>query len=130
MLADAAVLPTPLLGFVRIGVPLSAILISAGLFFSVLPPTATQASGAVALIYVGAAGTGLRHRKFFSLRELNLAIRELLEKLNQRPFQKREGWRWSLFLEVDQPALRPLPAERFDLSEWSQATVNITYVPL
>jgi hypothetical protein len=54
MLADAAVLPTPLLWFVRIGVPLSAILISAGFFFSVLPPTATQASGAVSLIYTGA----------------------------------------------------------------------------
>ena len=54
MLADAAVLPIPMLGFVRIGVPLSAILISAGFFFSVLPPTATQASGAVSLIYAGA----------------------------------------------------------------------------
>jgi hypothetical protein len=53
-LADAAVLPTPLLWFVRIGVPLSAILISAGFFFSVLPPTATQASGAVSLICTGA----------------------------------------------------------------------------
>jgi hypothetical protein len=55
MLADAAVLPMPLLWFVRVGVPLSAILISAGFFFSVLPPTATQASGAVSLIHFGAA---------------------------------------------------------------------------
>src|SRR3989449_11286656 len=54
LLADAAVLPAPMLWFVRIGVPLSAILISAGFFFSVLPPTATQASGAIALIYAGA----------------------------------------------------------------------------
>jgi hypothetical protein len=54
MLADGAVLPDPLLWFVRIGVPLSAILISAGFFFSMLPPTATQAIGAVALIYAGA----------------------------------------------------------------------------
>jgi hypothetical protein len=54
VLADAAVLPTPLLWLVRIGVPLAAILISAGFFFSVLPPTATQASGAVSLIYAGA----------------------------------------------------------------------------
>jgi hypothetical protein len=69
----------------------------------------------------------LRHRKFFSLHELNLAIRELLEKLNQRPFQKRTGSRHSLFLELAQPALRPLPAERFDLSAWSQAKVNIDY---
>src|SRR5215469_6615159 len=54
MLADATVLPVPLLWFVRIGVPLAAILISAGFFLSVLPPTTREASGAVALIYVGA----------------------------------------------------------------------------
>ena len=54
ILADAAVLPAPLVWFVRIGVPLSAILISAGFFFSMLPPRATEPSGAVSLIYVGA----------------------------------------------------------------------------
>ena len=54
VLADAAVLPSPLLWFVRIGAPLSAILISAGFFFSMVPPTATQPNGAVSLIYVGA----------------------------------------------------------------------------
>jgi hypothetical protein len=54
VLADASVLPAPMLWFVRIGVPLAAILISSGFFFSVLSPTATQASGAVALIYAGA----------------------------------------------------------------------------
>jgi hypothetical protein len=54
ILADAAVLPTPALWFVRIGVPISAILISAGFFFSVLPPEATRAGGAVSLIYTGA----------------------------------------------------------------------------
>jgi hypothetical protein len=54
VLADASVLPIPMLWFVRIGVPLAAILISSGFFFSVLSPTATQGSGAVALIYAGA----------------------------------------------------------------------------
>jgi hypothetical protein len=54
ILADGAVLPDTLLWFVRIGVPLSAVLISSGFFFSVLPPDATQPSGAVALIYLGA----------------------------------------------------------------------------
>lgn len=54
MLADAAVLPTPVLWFVRIGVPVSAILISAGLFLSVLLPNAIQASKSVSLIYAGA----------------------------------------------------------------------------
>src|SRR2546429_59689 len=54
ILAGSAVLPSPLVWVVRIGVPLSAILISAGFFFSVLPPTATEPSGAVGLIYAGA----------------------------------------------------------------------------
>jgi ketosteroid isomerase-like protein len=54
ILADSALLPAPLVWFVRIGVPLSAIFISAGFFFSMLPPTATQPTGAVSLIYVGA----------------------------------------------------------------------------
>jgi hypothetical protein len=52
MLADAAILPSPLVWFVRIGVPLSAILIAAGFFFSM--PTAPQPGQAVSLIYVGA----------------------------------------------------------------------------
>jgi hypothetical protein len=54
MLADGAALPAPLLWLVRIGVPLSAILISSGFFFSVLRQDATQAGGAVSLIYGGA----------------------------------------------------------------------------
>ena len=52
--ADTAVLPSPLVWFVRIGVPLSAIFISAGFFFSILPPAATEPSRAVGLIYAGA----------------------------------------------------------------------------
>jgi hypothetical protein len=54
LLADGAVLPDPLLWMVRLGVPLAAILISAGFFFSMLPPTASQPGGAVGLIYIGA----------------------------------------------------------------------------
>jgi hypothetical protein len=55
ILADAAALPSALVWAVRIGVPLAAILISSGFFFSVLTPTATEVGGAVSLIYVGAA---------------------------------------------------------------------------
>jgi transposase len=69
----------------------------------------------------------LRNRKFFSLQELNQAIGELLLRLNQRPFRKREGSRGSLFQDLEKAALAPLPGERFDLSQWSRATVNIDY---
>jgi hypothetical protein len=54
ILADAAVLPLPITWFVRIGFPLSAVLISAGFFFSMLPPRATQPNGTISLIYIGA----------------------------------------------------------------------------
>ena len=54
LLADSAVLPSPLVWSVRVGVPISAILISAGFFFSMLPPASTRPSGAVGLIYLGA----------------------------------------------------------------------------
>lgn len=54
LLADAAVLPEPLLWMVRLGVPLAAILISAGFFVSMLSPTASQPGRAVGLIYIGA----------------------------------------------------------------------------
>jgi transposase len=69
----------------------------------------------------------LRHRRFFSLAELNTAIRGRLEALNQRPFRKRPGCRASLFQELDRPALQPLPAQRYELHEWSTARVNIDY---
>jgi len=69
----------------------------------------------------------LRHREFFSLAELNQAIRELLIQLNQRPFRKRPGCRASLFQELDRPALGPLPQERYEFHQWATARVNIDY---
>src|SRR5215469_6910260 len=69
----------------------------------------------------------LRHRTFFRLEDLNQAIRELLEKLNHRPFKKRDGSRASVFENVERAALLPLPTERFDMSQWSYARVNIDY---
>ena len=69
----------------------------------------------------------LRHRRFYSEAEANEAVRELLTKLNQKPFRKRDGSRAAQFAELDQPALKSLPAETFQLSDWSQARVNIDY---
>jgi len=69
----------------------------------------------------------LRNRTFFSLAELNQALREQLEAYNSKPFQKLDGSRKSLFLELDKPALRPLPQTRYAFAEWKQATVHIDY---
>ena len=53
ILADSATLPTPWLWVARIGVPVAAILIPAGFFFSMVSPTATQPNQFISLIYVG-----------------------------------------------------------------------------
>ncbi len=54
LLADAAVLPANLLWMVRFGVPVSAILISAGFFLSMPSPAATRPNQLLSLIYIGA----------------------------------------------------------------------------
>jgi transposase len=69
----------------------------------------------------------LRNRTFFSLGELNAAICELVAKINLRPFKKLEGCRRSAFEAIDRPAMRALPARRFEIAEWKRAKVNIDY---
>jgi transposase len=69
----------------------------------------------------------LRHQKFFALADLNQAISALLDKLNNRPFRKREGTRASCFAEIDRPVLQPLPAERYMIASWKTVRANIDY---
>lgn len=69
----------------------------------------------------------LRHQSFFSLTELNAAIRELLEVLNRRPFKKLPGCRRQLFEQLDRPAMKRLPAARYTYAEWKRARVHIDY---
>jgi transposase len=58
----------------------------------------------------------LRHRRIYSLGELNLAIQELLEVVNNKPFKKMPGSRRSVFEEIERPAMRPLPARRYEFA--------------
>ncbi len=69
----------------------------------------------------------LRHQSFFSLSELNAAIRALLTDLNERPFKKLPGCRKALFEQLDRPAMTPLPPERYTYAEWKKARVHIDY---
>jgi transposase len=69
----------------------------------------------------------LRHRHFFSLGELNVAIAELLAELNQRPFKKLPGCRASAFEALDAPALKALPSQPMVLAQFKPARVNIDY---
>jgi len=69
----------------------------------------------------------LRNHRFFSVREVREAVKPLLAALNERPFQKAEGSRRSLFEDLDRPALKPLPADRYEYAEWRKARVNFDY---
>ncbi len=69
----------------------------------------------------------LRHHTFFELAELNVAILELLERLNGRPMQKLGISRRDLWERLDRPALKPLPVARYDLAHWKPCRVNIDY---
>ena len=69
----------------------------------------------------------LRNQVFFSLAELNTAIRELLTRLNQRAFKKLAGCRETLFRTLDYPAMRPLPAEHHIFSEWKKVRMGLDY---
>jgi transposase len=69
----------------------------------------------------------LRHHTFFSLTDLNSAIKDLRADLNHRPFKKLPGSRQSLFESLERPALRPLPRQPFEYAEWKLVRVNIDY---
>jgi transposase len=69
----------------------------------------------------------LRHRTFYHLNELNAAIGELLDRLNDRVMRHVKQSRRALFERLDRPALKALPAQPYEYAEWGQARVNIDY---
>lgn len=70
----------------------------------------------------------LRHRRFFSLAELNLAIDELLDKkLNAKPLRKINKSRKEMFDTIDRPAAKPLPERAWEYADWTRAKLNIDY---
>ena len=69
----------------------------------------------------------IRNRQFFSLRQLNEVIAELLNELNNKPFQRLPGSRKSAFEGMEHSALSPLPSQAYQFAEWKKATVNVDY---
>jgi transposase len=70
----------------------------------------------------------LRNLKFFSLEEFNLAVRPLLMDINKKPFQKMPGSsRYSLYLEIEKPALNPLPDVPYESFYYGRETLNNGY---
>ncbi len=69
----------------------------------------------------------LRNRTFFSLAELNKAIRERTDWINDRIMKKLGKSRQQLFEELDRPALKKLPPNRYEIGQWKDCTVSIDY---
>jgi transposase len=69
----------------------------------------------------------LRDRHFTTLAEANAAVAELVAWLNARPFKRLPGSRRSVFETVDRPALRPLPARRYEFATWRRAKLGLDY---
>jgi transposase len=69
----------------------------------------------------------LRNQIFFSLGDLNRAIRELLSDVNTRSMQHLGSSRRELFEKLDQPALKPLPEQPYEFALWKKARVNVDY---
>lgn len=90
------------------------------------PKDKPNSESSVNLVYMWITAV-IRNEQFFSLAELNAVIKEKLVKFNSNLFQKKEGSRLSVFLGEEKPLLAPLPATRFELADWRQATVQFNY---
>lgn len=69
----------------------------------------------------------LRNMTFHSLRELNEAAWELLEKHNNTPFQKRATTRRQLYNEIEKSGLLPLPINRYELKRFQISKVEFNH---
>jgi len=69
----------------------------------------------------------LQEQRFFSLFELNNAIKLLLEELNAKPFQKLPGSRTSEFYAIDKPQLHPLPTNPYTIATWQNIRIARDY---
>jgi transposase len=69
----------------------------------------------------------LRHRRFFSLAELNGAIRELIADLNNRPMRHLGTSRRALFEAIEREVLLPMPQTPYAYAEWRRCRAGLDY---
>ena len=58
----------------------------------------------------------LRNRRFFSLADLNAAIRRMVDELNMRVMRGYGASRADLFATLDRPRLQPLPPHPYEFA--------------
>ena len=69
----------------------------------------------------------LRNRRFFSLAELNAAIRDCVAAINAKIMRRVGKSRHELLETLDRPALNPLPTTPYSYAEWKRARVAPDY---
>jgi transposase len=69
----------------------------------------------------------LRNQQFDGVDDVNEAIAPLLERLNNKLFQKLPGSRASAFAQIDAPALQALPAQPWEFAVFKTVKVHIDY---
>ncbi len=69
----------------------------------------------------------LRNERFFSIGELNAAIKKRVDALNSQPFQGLDYSRNDVYEQEERHLLIPLPHEIFELAEWRKSKVGIDY---
>ena len=69
----------------------------------------------------------LRNRRFFSLAELNVAIREIVADLNARLMGRLGVSRAELLETIERPALKALPTTPYQYAEWKKCRVAPDY---
>ena len=70
----------------------------------------------------------LRNRKFFTIGEVQQAVREKLEELNRFPFKKREGNRYLAYINEERDYMKQLPLTPYEPAVWSTAKVPLDYL--
>ncbi|HVS56026.1 MAG TPA: IS21 family transposase, partial [Casimicrobiaceae bacterium] len=69
----------------------------------------------------------LRHCRFFSLAELNAAIRDCVTAINAKVMRRVGKSRNELLETIDRPALNALPTTPYSYAEWKRARVAPDY---
>lgn len=69
----------------------------------------------------------LRNETFYSLEELNVALKEKLRAYNNKNFQGKDHSRQNLFDQIEKQHLKPLPAGHYELRQFNILKVHYNY---
>ena len=69
----------------------------------------------------------LRDHIFYSIEELNAAIRKQVDSLNQKPYQAKPTNRWQQFDRFERPLLKQLPGSVYQIRKVTEGKVQRNY---